>query len=121
MINKWLEKQDDVVLARLASVKPKDWNMMNPSYGSMLSRTDTDGCLICHAFNCREAGEYSSLTRLHKGLSLAFIHKVGKSSDERAGVKISAEAETILSRRCVEDVIATLPIRSENENARHMA
>jgi len=120
MINQWLERQDDIVLARLASVKSVDWNSMNPTYGSMLSKTSTDGCLICHAFNCREAGEYSIFASLpsNRGLSLAFMHEVGLSSDEQVGAEISAQAESILARRCVEDVIADLPIRANAVNSR---
>jgi len=122
MINNWLEKQDDIVLARLAGVKPKDWNSMIPRYERT---TGNKGCLICHAYNIKECelGRYFDLIQDSNtcAAELVYMKQVNEFSQEQVGIEISTQAEAILSRRCVEDVIATLPTRLENENARHMA
>ena len=114
MIGQWLARQDDVVLARLASVKGKDWNRW------VAYSDDAKGCLICQAFNCKTFDEYfmGRCDDMGYPLPLLVLHDAERRymrasyrlGDERVGVAVSKRAEAILIRRYIDDIISDIPL-----------
>ncbi len=122
MIGQWLARQDDVVLARLASVKGKDWNRWVGYHKDSYGPSNPQGCLICHAFNCMTFDEYFAgrcddmggilpLLVLH-GAERRYMRAAARFGDKRVGVTISKRAESILVQRHIDDIIADIPLRA---------
>ncbi len=121
MLGTWLEKQDDVVLARLASIAPWRWNRFIPYYFGV----ESSGCLMCHAFGCRNGSDYMHAPREGYAYSLSasipatkyepeksYLKLGHRLGDRKLGILISKRAESILVRRYINEIIADIPIRS---------
>ncbi len=120
MIGQWLARQDDVVLARLASVKGKNWNRWVGYHDDAYGPSNPQGCLICHAFDCKTFDDYFAgrCDDMGNPLSLISVHEtervymraVARFGNKRVGVAISKRAESILVQRYIDEIIADIPL-----------
>lgn len=124
MIGTWLERQDDIVLARLASVKPENWDRSIAYYNDPFRDKEGDGCLMCHAFSCQTTEEYMLVPRiryeypailspLHFEPEAKYMSLGARLGNERTGELISRRAEAILIRRYTAPVIEELISHTE--------